>query len=637
MAGGLKSIALLAAALAAHAQLLAQHAGSDACRNCHPDKFATQSKSGHAHALAVGAPGAAGQWAFGAGEKATTWVSQKANPQALVEHGLTYFASVKAMRTTPGHTSATDTVYPLWEPVGTALRCFRCHSTGPVQLQSGKIAPAELGVRCEACHGGGLAHSQAGGGRGNILNPKDFNASEINELCGACHRQASALDDDTDWGNAWNIRHQPAYLHRAACFRNSQGAVSCLTCHNPHEPVAKTAAAYDAKCASCHRQVAHKTAVAGRACVDCHMPQATVLPGLRFTNHWIGIYADPGPKLVPARRSAKTLGAAPPLRSGLPNPSSPATLTPLYQQALAATERSDGPQSPAAARANANLALFLRINGDIPNAENSLRRAVELDRTNKDRQLWTDLENLASVITAPDRKPEAIALYREAAEGPDPIVAARSLGVLPRLDPEYAEEYLRGALAAESVAKADDGRRVATLLHELALALRARAADKEAEPLLRRALAIQDKVAKPDFRVTAGVLNTLGNLLQGAHQIDEAERLERRALALSEQKFGPESPELAMTCTNLADVLWTRKDLAGAEAMYRRSVAVDSSLYGPEATETAADMANLGMLLKEAGKPAESGELLRHALGIYEKALGPNSPQAEYVRRGLTQ
>ena len=48
-------------------------------------------------------------------------------------------------------------------------------------------------------------------------------------------------------------------------------------------------------------------------------------------------------------------------------------------------------------------------------------------------------------------------------------------------------------------------------------------------------------------------------------------------------------------------------------------------------------MANLGLLLKESGKPTQADPLLRRALAIYEKELGPNSEQARKVRDSLIQ
>ncbi|HXJ43155.1 MAG TPA: multiheme c-type cytochrome, partial [Bryobacteraceae bacterium] len=146
--------------------LAGQYVGNQACQPCHPDKVALQAKSAHARALKVAEPGGQGYWAFGAGQKATTWVTQTGD-QSVVEHGLSYFSSTKTMALTPGHDTPTDIVYRTFDPVGTALRCFRCHSTGPVSLAAGyKVQPNELGIRCEACHGPGTSHIQGGGGKG---------------------------------------------------------------------------------------------------------------------------------------------------------------------------------------------------------------------------------------------------------------------------------------------------------------------------------------------------------------------------------------------------------------------------------------------------------------------------------------
>jgi Tfp pilus assembly protein PilF len=615
--------------------LQAQYVGGQACQPCHAAKFESQSKTGHAHALA---PGKQSQWAFGAGAKAITFVDQTSD-DTIAEHGLSYYTATKSMGITPGHADATDIVYRTFDPVGTALRCFRCHSTGPITLAPGyKVQPSELGIHCEACHGPGAAHVSARGASGTIQNPTRLTPSELNQLCGACHRQASDLDDDTDWSNAWNIRHQPSYLHRAACFRNSGGKLSCLTCHNPHEALNTTVASYDAKCAGCHKSVAHKTAIASRSCVSCHMPQVSTSATLRFTNHWIGIYDQAGKKLAPSRRMVKALQPAPVSAENAGNfivPADPSTLLRVYEQALAEREKESVPGDPKVARAAASLGLFLKQIGKNDAAEQPLRRAATIDERNHDPVVDADRENLASVLWASGKREEAAALFREATAGKDANVAARSFAALAALDPENADSYYRSAITAHEAASGGDNHRLAALLHEHALALRQRDNDVSAEPLLRRALAIQEKVAKPDYHLTVAILNSLGNLLEGRHELDEAEKLERTALRLSEEKFGPESPELAMTCTNLADVLWNKKDLQSAGQLYRRAVAIDAAIYGPERPETAADIANLGMLLKEAGQRIPGNALLREALAIYEKTLGPDSAQAKFVKENM--
>lgn len=620
-----------------------EYAGSVACRTCHPARFESQLNTAHAHALRRAqptdpGPGRVAQWAFGAGVKARTWVSQTGE-ETIAEHGLTYYAATKSLALTPGHNDPTDTVYRTFDAVGTALRCFRCHSTGPVKLAADfQIQPSEPGVVCESCHGPGRAHAESADVR-KIQNPRKLTAVQINTLCGGCHRQASDLDDNADWSNSWNVRHQPRYLHRAACFRNSSGALSCLTCHDPHQRVKPAASSYDAKCASCHPKTQHTTSVTSRSCVGCHMPQVATGANLTFTNHWIGIYAPGGPNLIPAKRAARDLRPVPGKEDeadGVIVAGDASTLTPVYAQAVAERERQSGPDSPPVARALSDLGLFLLELGNARSAEAPLRRAVSIGEHNSDASVDARREGLARALEMQGKHQEAIDLFRRAAQGTDLQITARSFAKLAELDPEHANDYYRSAIAAEEKASGADSPRVAILLHDYAQALRLRGRDPEAEPLLRRALTIQ-QTSEADARVTIGILNMLGNLLEGRQQLDEAEKLEREALTLSVEKFGPESSQLATTCTNLADVLWNKKNLREAGLLYRRAISVDTSLYGPDRPETAADIANLGMLTKDAGQAAAGDDLLRKALAIYQKSLGPNSEEAKFIRERLAQ
>ncbi len=560
--------------------------------------------------------------------------------ETIAEHGLTFYASTKSLALTPGHTTSGDKVYRTFDPVGTALRCFRCHSTGPVALaEHFEIKPSEAGVHCEACHGPGRAHAESGG-KAAIQNPKRLTAAQINLLCGACHRQAGDLDDDTDWSNAWNIRHEPSYLHRAACFRNSNGRLSCLTCHDPHQPLKMAAESYDAKCIACHPKTTHTVPVVSRTCVGCHMPQVSTSPYLKFTNHWIGVYDPRGGKLIPAKRVVKDLqpaSATEDSASGIIIPGDPSTLVPVYEKAVRERERQSGTENVKVARALYDLGAFLLEVHKPAEAEPPLRRAVSIDEHNADAAIDADRESLALALEAQGRRQEAFDLFRRAAGGNNPRVAARSYAKLAQMDEERADLYYGDALREEEKASGADSARVAILLEEYALALRDRKRDDQAEPLLRRALAIQNAAPKADPGVTIGVLNTLGNLLEGRRRLDDAEKLERAALTLSEEKMGPESTQLAITCTNLADVLWNQKRLREAGQLYRRAIAIDASLYGPGRPETAADIANLGMLMNDAGQRDSGEALLRTALAIYENTLGADSQQARFVRDHLTR
>jgi tetratricopeptide (TPR) repeat protein len=633
------SFSALSAVLVLCPTALAQYAGSQACQPCHSNKFTSQAKTGHARALALAPPGSPGHWAFGAGAKAITYVSQVA-PDWYLEHGLSYYAETKSMALTPGHSNADGLRYRTFDPFASILRCFRCHSTGPLRLGAGSdVEPSEPGVHCESCHGPGGAHVGSNGAAGTILNPGRLRAGELNVFCGGCHRKPPEAGEETDWSNSWNTRHQPDYLSQATCFRRSNGALSCLTCHDPHAPLNVTAAAYGERCSACHPTVRHRVAVAARTCVDCHMPQVATSGQLHFTNHWIGIYQR-GANLIPQRRVVSgllPLRLAVPLSGQVASPADPAGLKPLFEEALANQEKKFGPRSAPVARSASDLGLFLKTLSDPAAAEAPLNRALDIDRANADPALPADEENLASVLLGTGKRQRAYDLLRAAAQGPEPGVAARCLAVLASLDPPNAEAYYRLALQQEEKASGKDHPRVAILLNDLGLALRQKDDNRAAEPLFRRALAIQEKALGQDHAATAPTLNNLGSLLESTHQLAEAERLERRALRIFEEKLGPESMELATACSNLADLLWAKGDRASAAAFYRRAISIDESVYGPEDPEVANDLANLGLLQKERGESAAANASLRRALAIYEKAFGLNSPQALKLRENLNK
>lgn len=263
----------------------AQYIGSAACQPCHPSQVAAQSASNHAKALAKNED----RWAFGSGLQAITYVS-RLDDTAYLEHGLSDYTSPKGKGITPGHKDAKGVRYPTFAPDAAILRCFQCHSTGPLQLaKGGTLQPFENGVRCEVCHGPGGEHAKS------PATVKPFTLRQatgvaVNDYCGNCHRKPAAAGEETDFRNAWNARHQPVYLARSACFKSGQ--VTCFTCHDPHSSQVRDT------CRSCHDQPRHRVAVAGKGCATCHMPLVRPQPNLRFANHWIGIYA-PGQTLQP--------------------------------------------------------------------------------------------------------------------------------------------------------------------------------------------------------------------------------------------------------------------------------------------------------------------------------------------------
>jgi Cytochrome c554 and c-prime len=306
--------------------------GPQVCRSCHPAEFTTQSVSHHAAALRPAAdtslaaylsaqplrersgieysyaPARGGvevsidrgsarvdallEWAFGAGVQAITPVGRYRD--RFFEHRISWYAAPGQAARTIGHAaepSATpERALGIVQDAATITRCFACHATG---VKTGPDLRDMLpGVTCERCHGPGAAHA-ARPTLGNIVRLSESGAAASVQLCAECHRGPTnpspaatpELDDPV------SIRFQPVGLMASKCFRVS-GALSCVTCHNPHENLIRDSGYYAARCLGCHSATGGRPpTLCERAtrqdCLPCHMKRASPLPFLTFTDHRI--------------------------------------------------------------------------------------------------------------------------------------------------------------------------------------------------------------------------------------------------------------------------------------------------------------------------------------------------------------
>jgi len=272
----------------------ADFVGAEVCRTCHAAEFDAQSRSGHARALARSAAGQPGEWAFGAGVQAITFVSRLDRDRYL-EHGESWYRALNGYGITPGHHDSKGIAFRIFDPAALIFRCFSCHSTGPVtqDAKDDRVAPHEPGVRCEVCHGAGGLHAQDPS-RNRLRTPASLTAQQQGEFCGKCHRLTLETGKEAfDLRDPRNARNEPLLLGASACFRRTKGGISCVACHSLHEPLETNAAAYDAVCRNCHAAPRHSQAVA-QACVECHMPPVR-FENLSYRNHRIAAYdaADP--------------------------------------------------------------------------------------------------------------------------------------------------------------------------------------------------------------------------------------------------------------------------------------------------------------------------------------------------------
>ena len=199
--------------------------------------------------------------------------------------------------------------------VAESRECLVCHTTNARAVRD-RTGPEshDRAIGCERCHGPGGLHLAAVASRFSesaIASPAKASSAEINQLCSDCHSQhfltMPALRTAPDW-----TRFPGSTLPWSRCSAESGGALSCVTCHDPHKNAETAPAYYEEKCLSCHA-TSYATSEKGitsapiekadaafrspcpvspnRDCLRCHMPKVRYdwLHGY-FTDHYIRVH-----------------------------------------------------------------------------------------------------------------------------------------------------------------------------------------------------------------------------------------------------------------------------------------------------------------------------------------------------------
>lgn len=253
-------------------------------------------------------------WVLGSGNRARSYLYQTSHGE-LFMLPLSWYSEAGQWRMSPGFEHAAH------QGVSRKItrECLFCHNAYPEVPTDSDAAwqphtfPASLpeGIGCQRCHGPGAPHvRQALSGstldetRAAITNPSSLPPERRDSVCFQCHllpaesvegvrvlgrgvysfRPGERLGDylrnvdiATRASNAdrFEINHHGYRLTQSACFRESDGALSCISCHNPHEKPESAALRSNASavCEQCHAVDRHeKTEAATENCVDCHMP-----------------------------------------------------------------------------------------------------------------------------------------------------------------------------------------------------------------------------------------------------------------------------------------------------------------------------------------------------------------------------
>lgn len=321
------------------------YAGSRACAECHAQESRQHAVSQHAHALTEVSAATHGyrfrrpsdkldpvrgtryqttvsgseclltvehagqrdavpaRFGFGSGKHATTYLGDYRGK--LLELRLSYYSGAHRWDFSPGQQVdeiSGGVLYPvgLVKADGVVEECFVCHSTTVVKSE-GRIRPdlSLPGVGCESCHGPGRGHIEAvrtGASDLKMRRLSEWRSELTTQLCGQCHRSPAGEDLSDPFNRTQLPRLQGLALSQSACFTNSGGRLSCLTCHDPHSDANTSRAFYNQKCADCHTGGADvwrpcSIAPAGD-CVSCHMPEQPVgMPtGLKYRTHQIKVW-----------------------------------------------------------------------------------------------------------------------------------------------------------------------------------------------------------------------------------------------------------------------------------------------------------------------------------------------------------
>jgi hypothetical protein len=225
--------------------------------------------------------------------------------------------------------------------------CINCHAgrTVPDKNIPGAYADPpfqELAVGCENCHGPGREHATANGRKNTIVNPAKLGRPLADNICLNCHQGGDArvtqpgktMQDfrpgewlfqtavilkrpATPGTSRSDLLEHFSAMQASRCFRESNGKLSCLTCHDPHvQPAGEQVAAYyRPKCLSCHSNKSCQAPSTARVatmppddCIACHMPkrQVTRISHSELTNHYIP--AREGETIAPATNESATDG-----------------------------------------------------------------------------------------------------------------------------------------------------------------------------------------------------------------------------------------------------------------------------------------------------------------------------------------
>ena len=278
-------------------------------------------------------------WILGSGHKTRSYLAQTELGE-MFQLPIGWYSETRSWGMSPGFDNATH-----FGVTRKVLReCMFCHNAFPEVAEGSDrrgqahLFPKQLpeGTGCQRCHGPGAEHARlALSGardvqqlRGAIINPGKLEPARRDDICFGCHMlpavaligvrrfdrpvysfrpgdvladYALVLDVEEEHqtrNERFEINHHPYRLMQSRCYTQSEGKMSCLSCHNPHRkiPPAQQAAHYRDACLKCHQTHEPRPVLSGPGegaapdnCVACHMQQRRTQDVIQttMTDHFI--------------------------------------------------------------------------------------------------------------------------------------------------------------------------------------------------------------------------------------------------------------------------------------------------------------------------------------------------------------
>lgn len=152
--------------------------------------------------------------------------------------------------------------------------------------------------------------------------------------------------------------------------------------------------------------------------------------------------------------------------------------------------------------------------------------------------------------------------------------------------------------------------------------LRQRGQASQALPVAQQAVQIAQSTFGPNDRRLGLSLDALGLLYKSLDDLADADSCLRRALAIIKAADGPSSKDAATILLNLADLYADHGRWGEAESDFREALTISVQAYGQNDPHVADVLRDGGSLMIDEGKLMDAARVLRGAIAIYT-AAGP--------------